>query len=308
MDSLTATVILPTSGDRSEVVRLALACILNQTVQDLEVFIIGDGVEGVSKEILQDLANQDDRVHFHDHPKFVSRGEPYRHEALQEAKGRIVTYSCDRDLWLPHHLETMDQALKEVDFAHSLEFIVQTDGTIETPRHLNLSKPRHRQAMQPRMRRFNPFMAPGLSCTGHTLEAYHRLPEGWTQTPTSYISDCYMWRKFSTHPDITTRTVAIPTLLYFHRGRFPGISLEERVKELKPWKERVMNDPGLYTEMLERSLEGVYFERSDILDSYPLRIKQFFTHYTEKSVEFLQRIQRIGLRGELRRRQGKDQH
>ena len=286
-------------------VRLSLACILNQTIKDIEVFVIGDGVEGASREILQDLADTDERVHFHDRPKFISRGEPYRHEALQEARGRIVTYSCDRDLWLPHHLETLDKALTEVDFAHTLEFIVPSNGPIHTPRHLDLSKPRHRKAMQPRMRRFNALMAPGLSCTGHTLDAYHRLPEGWTQTPTSYISDCYMWRKFSTNPKITTRTVAVPTLLYFHRGRFPGISLEQRLEELKPWTERVLNDPGLYTEMLEQAMEWIYFDRSNILDAHSHRVKAFFKHYSQKSAEFVQRLQKIGIKGEWNRRRGK---
>lgn len=306
MEPLAATVIIPTSGDRAEVVRLSLACILNQSIQNIEVFIIGDGVEGASRETLQDLAQNDERVKFFDRPKFVSRGEPYRHEALQEARGRIVAYSCDRDLWLPHHLETLDAALREVDFAHTLEFIIPWDGPIHTPRHLNLSKPRHRKAMQPRMRRFNALMAPGLSCTSHTLEAYNRLPEGWTQTPTSYISDCYMWRKFSTNPTIKTRTIGTATLLYFHRGRFPGISLEERVSELTPWTERVLNDPELYAEMLEHALEWIYFDRSDILDAYPHRVKHFFTHYSQKSIEFVKRLRDIGLKGELRRRQGKD--
>ncbi|NET40033.1 MAG: glycosyltransferase family 2 protein [Cyanothece sp. SIO1E1] len=72
MAPLAATVLIPTSGDRAELVRLSLACILNQTIQDIEVFIIGDGVEGASKETLQAFAEQDSRVHFHDHPKFIS--------------------------------------------------------------------------------------------------------------------------------------------------------------------------------------------------------------------------------------------
>ena len=305
MDSSAATVLLPTSGDRAELVRLSLACILNQTIQNIEVFIIGDGVEGASRETIQEFVAQDNRVRFFDRPKCNSRGEPYRDEALQEAKGRIVAYSCDRDLWLPHHLETLDNALREVDFAHTLEFIVQMDGTIMTPRQLDLSKPRHRKAMQSRMRRFDPLMAPGLSCTGHTLEAYHRLPEGWTQTPPSHISDCYMWRKFGINSEITVRTIATPTLLYFSRKRFPGWPLDKRLAELKPWAERVKNDPALYPELLEASLKWIYFQRSDILDSYWIRVRRFFTHYTEKTIQFFQRIRQIGIAAELRRRQGK---
>ena len=305
MEPITATVIIPTAGDRAELVRLSLWCILNQTIQDLEVFIIGDGVEGTSRETLQDLANNDSRVHFHDRPKCTARGEPYRHEALQEAKGRIVTYSCDRDLWLPHHLNTLDHALQALDFAHTAEFMVKTDGSIITPRQLDLSKPRHRRALQPRMRRFDPFMAPGLSCTGHTLSAYNRLPEGWSKTPTSHISDCYMWRKFTTHPYIKTGTVATPTLLYFSRQRFPGWPVEQRLKELVPWKKRIHNEPQLYLELLEQAFKWIYHDRSDALDAFPLRVKHVCGHYTEKSIQFFQRIRQIGIRAELRRRSGK---
>jgi glycosyltransferase involved in cell wall biosynthesis len=304
MEPIAATILIPTSGDRAELVRLSLACILNQTINNIEVFIIGDGVEGASRETLQEFAESDERVQFFNHPKHVTRGEPYRHEALQQAKGQIVAYSCDRDLWLPHHLETLDAALVDMDFVNTLEFIVQTDGTIMTPRQLDLSKRRHRLAMHSRMRHFDPMIAPGLSCTGHTLEAYQRLPEGWTQTPTNHISDCYMWRKFARNPDIKAKTIATPTLLYFSRERFPGWPLDKRLAELKPWAERVLNDPSLYTELLEASLDWIYFQRSQLLDTKPLRIRRFFQHYLGKSKQFIQRLKTIGIAAEIRRRKG----
>jgi hypothetical protein len=64
-------------------------------------------------------------------------------------------------------------------------------------------------------------------------------------------------------------------------------------------------DPALYPELLEASLKWIYFQRSDILDSYWIRVRRFFTHYTEKTIQFFQRIRQIGIAAELRRRQGK---
>jgi glycosyltransferase involved in cell wall biosynthesis len=305
MEPLAATVLIPTSGDRAELVRLALACTLKQTIQNIEVFIIGDGVAGPSRETLRGFAREDSRVRFFDHPKHTTRGEPYRHAALKEARGRIVAYCCDRDLWLSHHLETLDNALREVDFTNTLEFIIQTDGTIMTPRQLDLSKERHRFAMHSRMRHFDPLIAPGLSCTGHTLDAYRRLPEGWTQTPTSHISDCYMWQKFARNPDITAKTVARATLLYFHRERFPGWPAEKRLAELKPWADRVLNDPTLYPEVLEAALGWIYFQRSNLLEKWQLRMENSIYHYKGKTIQFFQRIRQIGIAAELRRRRGK---
>lgn len=308
MPSLTATILIPTSGDRAELVRLSLGCILRQTIQDFEVFIVGDGVTALSRDKLREFEKEDPRVKFFDHPKHASRGEPYRHEALQEARGRIVCYSCDRDLWLPHHLETLDEALQEVDFANTLEFMVMTDGSIVSARMLDLSQRRHRMAMNPRMRHFDPFVAPGLSCTGHTLEAYKRLPEGWTETPPRHISDCYMWRKFARHPDIRAKTVARPTLLYFSRERFPGWPVEKRLAELGPWADRVENDPGLYASLLESTMDWLYFERSRLMDTPAQRFKRFRESYLAKSAQFFKRLKETGLREEIRRRTGKKYH
>src|SRR5882724_7051582 len=117
--SLTATIIIPTSIDRGPTLTLAVESVLRQTVRDLEVFIIGDGVHAVTREAARALEQADARVRFFDHPKHARRGEPYRDEALQTARGRVVCYLCDRDLYLPDHVETMDGLLKEADFAHA---------------------------------------------------------------------------------------------------------------------------------------------------------------------------------------------
>ncbi|MCB1124346.1 MAG: hypothetical protein KJT03_22530, partial [Verrucomicrobiae bacterium] len=160
----------------------------------------------------------------------------------------------------------------------------------------------------PRMRRFDPYIAPGLSCTGHTLEAYKRLPEGWTETPPRHISDCYMWRKFARHPEIRAKTVARPTLLYFSRERFPGWPVEKRLAELRPWAERVRNDPKLYGSLLESTVDWLYFERSKLLDTPGQRFGRFYKGYLEKTAQFFKRIKETGIREEIRRRTGKKYH
>ena len=99
--TLTATVLIPTSIDRGPTLALAVDSVLRQTVRDLEVFIIGDGVHEVTREAARSLEKADSRVRFFDHPKHARRGEPYRHEALQEARGRVVCYLCDRDSICP---------------------------------------------------------------------------------------------------------------------------------------------------------------------------------------------------------------
>ncbi len=98
---------------------------LAQTIGDLELFIIGDGVTPDTRDVIAELAAQDRRVRFIDRPKHERRGEPYRHEVLSEqASGSVVAYLCDRDLWLPNHLEELVRTLDGADFAHTLRFWV----------------------------------------------------------------------------------------------------------------------------------------------------------------------------------------
>ena len=56
---------------------------------------------------MAELTAADPRVRWFDNPKGPRHGELHRHAALQEARGEIVCYLCDDDLWLPDHVERM---------------------------------------------------------------------------------------------------------------------------------------------------------------------------------------------------------
>ena len=88
--------------DHGRLLFSAARCALDQTVADLELFIVGDGVPDVTREVVAEL--DDERVRFFDNPKAPSRGEVLRRAALAEAGGEIVCYLADDDLWMPHHV------------------------------------------------------------------------------------------------------------------------------------------------------------------------------------------------------------
>ena len=188
MSGVEATVIVPTSIDRGPLLQYSVGSVLAQTVRALEVFIIGDGVQDLTREAAHALARQDSRVRFFDHPKGSRRGETYRHQALQEARGAIVCYLCDRDLWLPDHLATMRQLLTTADFGTTLPLDIRVDGTIRTPMssHLDLGRVDDRQHVLRERLGFQ------LSVVGHTLDivpvgfrtAGGSLPRGSSRTPT----------------------------------------------------------------------------------------------------------------------------
>ncbi|HYA08203.1 MAG TPA: glycosyltransferase, partial [Gaiellaceae bacterium] len=83
--TLAATVLIPTHDHGPTLLR-SVGSVLAQTVPELEVLVIGDGVPDVTRELMAKVTAGDERVRFFDHPKGPRHGELYRHAALQEAR------------------------------------------------------------------------------------------------------------------------------------------------------------------------------------------------------------------------------
>jgi glycosyltransferase involved in cell wall biosynthesis len=238
-DGVTATVVVPTTGDRGPLLRYSIGSVLSQSVTDLEVFVIADGITEETRGHITELMEADSRVHLFDYPKHESRGEPNRHRVLTDhATGRFVAYLCDRDLWLPNHLHELDVALTDADFAHTLRFGVSEDDGFRFSYIADIRTPAGRAATRP-----GPGLIP-LSFVGHTMDAYRRLPWGWRTTPPGRATDRHMWEQFMAEPWVRVATSAIPTVLTFKRGQHPGLSTPCRLDLLKAWSERLSRDGG----------------------------------------------------------------
>jgi hypothetical protein len=257
MSDLTATVVIPTTGDRGSLLPYSVGSVLAQTVTDLEVFIIGDGLDDDGRAIAEELADNDDRVRYFDFPKDTRRGEHHRHRLLtSEARGRIVTYLCDRDLYLPSHIAELDRLLRDADLAHTQRFAINDDETISAHWRSDLRGPdrqRHHEFAR---------LLP-LSFVGHTMDAYRRLPHGWRTTPAELATDRFMWTQFLDQPWCTVAASARPTVLYFKRGDHPGLSTDQRRELLVEWSER-MSRPDLEMELATEIIEVLDAERIDV--------------------------------------------
>ncbi len=222
-------------------IRHPIQCLREQSVGDFEAIVIGDGVPDSLKGELLRLINQDKRFSFIDHPKHERRGEPFRHESLMRARGHIVCYLCDRDLWLPNHLEQMLELLSKSDFAHSLPLHVLPDGSYRTfPVDLGFDGYRHM------MLTMNDNRIP-FSCFAHTLSAYRALKEGWTTTPSEYWTDLYMFRKFFAAEKLIGSSGILPTAITFPSPPRKGWTESERLAELNMWQKRLDNETGRIT-------------------------------------------------------------
>lgn len=241
---LAATVIIPTSIDRGPILRLAVESVLRQTVFELEIFIMGDGVHEVTRQTALDLVRTDSRVRFFDHPKHPRRGETYRHEALQHARGRIVCYLCDRDLYLPHHVEEQLRLLADADYAHTLPVRLQENGEFFYDCAVDLTQPEDRFNLQQASFGSRRIIIP-LSFGAHTLDAYRRLAEGWATTPAGPPTDLYFWAKFAHDPRLKLASGFRPTVLYLPRGDHPGWTTAQRLPELSDWSLRIQSPETL---------------------------------------------------------------
>ncbi|MGH2764536.1 MAG: glycosyltransferase [Actinomycetota bacterium] len=249
--TIRATVVVPTF-DHGPTLERSVPSALAQTVEDIEVFVVGDGVLDATREIVARLSAVDDRVRFFDNPKGPGNGEIHRHAALREASGRVVAYLSDDDLWMPEHLEELERLLADADFAHTYPIRVEPDGSIGDW-SVDLALPWYREAMLAGTN-FVP-----LVCAGHTLAFYRKLPHGWRTRPDDTWSDLYMWQQILSVPDVRVASGARPTVLHLPSSLRRGWSGERRLKELDDWLER-MSPPGwreeVYAATLARSHLG----------------------------------------------------
>jgi len=246
-----ATVLVPTH-DHGPTLRRSIATALAQTISDLEVLVVGDGAPDVTRELMAELTSADPRVRFFDNPKGARHGEEHRHAALSEARGEIVCYLSDDDLWLPEHVETLQALLAESDFAHTLPLWIDPDGSINHWR-VDLERPFYRELLLAGENRVP------HCCAGHTLELYRRLPAGWRAGPEEIPSDLHMWQQILSVPGCRAVSGTSATTLHFPSRQRGGWSSAERLDELDAWTARV-RDPAWRDAFPQHVLDAVTVE------------------------------------------------
>ena len=280
------TILLPTTHDRGLLLPYCVSSVLNQTVTDFELFIIGDGVSEDTRMVIHSLMAQDSRVHFFDYPKHLRRGEPYRHEVLtQKTSGQYIAYMLDRDLWLPNHLETLLALFEKGNFVATNYYIPFREGSVG----MGYSHPSQHLV---------------FSTVAHTVAFYRSLPFGWRTTPPEIFTDDYMWAQCMAHPNYIPYFGVTPTVLYFKRGAtYPGIPTKDRVKELSQWAAQIKQAdqlPLLYEQAMSALLEErVNFRKAwmRIKGKTPQELIPFFKTKLTYSWRALERRVKYAMRG-----------
>lgn len=260
-----ASVVIPTH-QHAAALPFSVASVQAQGVDDIEILIVGDGVDDAVRAGAARLQADDRRIRFFDFPKGPRHGECHRDAVLRRARGRIVCYQCDDDLWLPGHLHDMERALENADFAGAMQVDVDPDGRVRGY-FFDLARPEFRDVWltwQPHP--YGPWASDGfgLAFAAHRLDAYLRLPEGWSTTPAGLPTDQYMWMKFARQPWCRTAWLQWPLSLHFPAADRRGWTDAQRIDELTRWS-RIMAAPDgreqVYRAMLG-TFAGILLERS----------------------------------------------
>ncbi len=230
-----ASVLIPTHSHRAATLPLAVASVQAQGIGDIEILIVGDGVDDSVRSTVKRLQTTDSRIRFFDFPKGPRNGEIHRDGVLRQARGRIVCYQADDDLWLPEHLEDMETALENADFVGAVHVNVDLEGRARgyffDPERPEFKEPwLIWQANHYGSWASNGF---GLAFAAHRLDAYLRLPEGWSTTPTGFPTDQFMWIKFA---------LQWPVSLHFPAPDRRNWTPERRTEELRHWT-KVIESP-----------------------------------------------------------------
>lgn len=112
MDAPIVSVIIPTFNRKNDLIK-AIASVLNQTIQDFEIFILDDASTEDIASVVQQF--NDTRI-LHHRKEEKSNANVLRNIGLRMAKGEFVAFLDSDDEWLNNHLESKISLLKNGDF------------------------------------------------------------------------------------------------------------------------------------------------------------------------------------------------
>ena len=234
-----ATILIPTHR-HAVLLPYAVRSALAQEGAEIEVFVVGDGVEDDTRDALEPF-NDDRRVRFFDFPKGERHGERLRHEALQDGTAPMVCYLSDDDLLLPGHVVQMRSLLGHADLVRDAPLNVWPDGSLRYSA-FDLGRPEFVELLAAGRG------GGGLTGAAHTLETYARLPEGWHPAPPDIPTDIHMWQQFVALPGFRGAMGERLTTLVFPSPLRQQMTMDERAAELDTWWRRAV-DPEFPAEL-----------------------------------------------------------
>ncbi|MFL5898740.1 MAG: glycosyltransferase family 2 protein [Solirubrobacterales bacterium] len=199
------TVGIPTH-DRRETVLLAVDSALQQSRPPVRIYVIADGCSDGTQEAVRSLG--ENRVEVLDRPKAPGHGYAHRNEVLERAKGGVVAWLSDDDLWMPDHLERVGELFDAdaADIVNAMSCRVGEDGTI-VPFGAHWRAPTYRERFLETENR-----TPS-SAVSHRVDA--ALAAGGWPTDLDRAGDWDLWKRM-VRAGARSEMVLTPTVLFFN--------------------------------------------------------------------------------------------
>ena len=236
-----ASVVIP-CHDKPKTLPLTVDTVLRQSVHELEVLLLGDGVTDEVRAVADELVTRDARVRFLDFPKGPHHGEKYRHDAVMAARSDAVFYLCDDDLLLPEHVADLLTLLEHATLVQCLNGFIRPDGTFGTYAADLATVDSVAPVLDPGLR----FNSVSVTGTAHSRTFYLAVGAHWETTPPGIAPDHHQWMRMMSHPDFVGATsrrmtaLQLPTSL---AGRDEWTQ-DERLEELARWHSVVVAPGG----------------------------------------------------------------
>ena len=232
---LRASVLIPTH-EHAATLPFAVKSVQSQGIDEIEILIVGDGVDDTLRAVIERLCADDARIRFFDLPKgrvtarSIATRCSARHAGGSSATSATTTCGCPG-------IAGHGSGAGGADFAGSMHADVSPDGRVRGY-IFDLGRPEFREpwlAWTPN--RLGEWASDGfgLAFGAHRLDAYLRLSEGWATTPAGYPTDQTMWMKFVREPWCRTEVLPWPVSLHFPKAGRIGWTDRQRADELSRW-------------------------------------------------------------------------
>jgi len=123
MNSAPAVSVIIATYNWSSVLPYSIGSVLHQTFDDFELLIVGDGCTDDSEQVVAGIADR--RLRWINLAANSGHQSAPNNEGLRQAKGDVVAYLGHDDLWLPHHLAALMDAIRQgADVAYGISALV----------------------------------------------------------------------------------------------------------------------------------------------------------------------------------------
>lgn len=232
-------IICPTF-DHADTLFASIGSVRAQSFTEWEMAVILDGAPPRTSEIMDAIANCDDRIRVYRHPKSERYGEIHRDPVIRGSNAEFICHLGDDDIYLPGHLSNLIEQLGQAEWVNQAPLRLNPDLHEWLPTNYG-TRPMRRAMAEGKQ------ITSGINYVAYRRDAYLRLPVGWTCAPwEAGASDVFMWSKFFNDKDLSVASSAATSALKFpsrirSRRRW---SPETRLAEITPWLARAA-EPGL---------------------------------------------------------------